>query len=199
MGSSLGHLRTSLLPDWKEIIFSYSRKTNRETHLKLLQTLSEKYKLFVELLSLFCSLINRHPPSFTSNVLLFRWSAQSTRETLERDLRFAESNGIGFAAKMVRGAYMYKERLLSTKSGHSDPIHATYDATSAAYDAAVALLLNKMAARPRTYRMIVASHNERSTLSAVKRWDTTLSSIPRKLAYSPFLLVTYLSAIWLVS
>lgn len=70
---------------------------------------------------------------------------------------------------MVRGAYMYKERLLSTKSGHSDPIHATYDATSAAYDAAVTLLLNKMAARPRTYRMIVASHNERSTLSAVKR------------------------------
>ena len=102
-------------------------------------------------------------------LFLFFCSQQSTRETLEKDLQFTDNHGIGFGAKMVRGAYMVKERLLSLRSGYSDPIHDTYDATSAAYDAAVTSLLNKIASRPRGYRMIVASHNEQSALSAVKR------------------------------
>ncbi|KAK7463136.1 hypothetical protein BaRGS_00038281 [Batillaria attramentaria] len=97
---------------------------------------------------------------------------KATREVLERDVNFLESRGAGFAAKMVRGAYMNKERKSAAMSGLEDPVHDTYDATSAAYDSGVAMLLNKMAASPSgKYRMIVATHNEQSAILAVKRME----------------------------
>lgn len=95
---------------------------------------------------------------------------QGTREVLLRDLKFVESRDVGFGAKVVRGAYMYKERRLAAEEGRRDPVYDTYHATSAAYNQAVALLLEKVAQRPNKYRLIVASHNEESVLLAIKRF-----------------------------
>lgn len=95
---------------------------------------------------------------------------QGTREVLLRDLQFVESRDVGFGAKVVRGAYMYKERRLAAEEGRRDPVYDTYHATSAAYNQAVALLLEKVAQRPNKYRLIVASHNEESVLLAIKRF-----------------------------
>jgi hypothetical protein len=78
---------------------------------------------------------------------------------------------VGFAAKLVRGAYMYKERLLAAKSRTPDPVHDNYEATSAAYDGAISYLMEKMAksSSPNRFRMAVAGHNEASALAVVKK------------------------------
>ncbi|KAL8566417.1 hypothetical protein ACOMHN_011995 [Nucella lapillus] len=93
---------------------------------------------------------------------------QKTREILERDAQFAESQGIGFGVKLVRGAYMHKEKKVAASLAYPDPVQDSYDDTSRAYDAAVTSVLNKIAVKPRQYRVIVASHNESSILAAVK-------------------------------
>ncbi|XP_076452706.1 LOW QUALITY PROTEIN: hydroxyproline dehydrogenase-like [Babylonia areolata] len=93
---------------------------------------------------------------------------KSTRDILDRDLQFADTAGIGFGAKLVRGAYMTKERKLAATCSYPDPVQDSYDDTSRAYDAAVTTLLTKIAAKPRQYRVIVASHNEGSVLATVR-------------------------------
>lgn len=42
--------------------------------------------------------------------------------------------GVGFGAKIVRGAYLERERQLSAKGNYPDPTNPSYEATSAVYD-----------------------------------------------------------------
>lgn len=42
--------------------------------------------------------------------------------------------GVSFGAKIVRGAYLERERLLSTQGNYPDPTNPTYEATSNQYN-----------------------------------------------------------------
>jgi hypothetical protein len=42
--------------------------------------------------------------------------------------------GVGFGAKIVRGAYLERERILSVEGNYPDPTNPSYEATSAVYD-----------------------------------------------------------------
>jgi proline dehydrogenase len=73
--------------------------------------------------------------------------------------RQAELDGYIYAVKIVRGAYMEKERERAAEMGYPSPIHATRKETDADYDAAVEYCLrhcNDMA-------FVAATHNEQST------------------------------------
>ena len=53
-----------------------------------------------------------------------------------------ESQGCCFGAKIVRGAYMEKERKLAAKKGYPDPVNDTYEDTSSMYNNVVDYMLN---------------------------------------------------------
>ncbi len=70
-------------------------------------------------------------------------------------------------AKLVRGAYMEKERKRAAELGYASPIQPTKAATDADYNAAVAYCLNNID----TIAVIIATHNEESNLLAAKEAD----------------------------
>ncbi len=71
----------------------------------------------------------------------------------------AVENGYFFAVKLVRGAYMEKERERAEEMGYPSPIHPDKAATDAAYDDAVAYCLEHID----EISFVNGTHNEEST------------------------------------
>ena len=55
-------------------------------------------------------------------------------DTITNEMDIVESNGSCFGAKIVRGAYMEKERKLANIHGYPDPVNDTYEDTCNMYD-----------------------------------------------------------------
>lgn len=70
----------------------------------------------------------------------------------------ARKEGWMLGAKLVRGAYMEKERARAVRMGYPDPIHPTKEATDKAYDAGIAYCV----AHYEEIASVNASHNMRS-------------------------------------
>jgi len=75
---------------------------------------------------------------------------------------FADAQGGNYilGAKLVRGAYMEKERGRAAENGYPSPIQPTKEATDRDYDAAVQFCVEHLD----KIGLIVASHNEQSNL-----------------------------------
>ncbi|XP_046569752.1 hydroxyproline dehydrogenase-like [Haliotis rubra] len=84
---------------------------------------------------------------------------KSTPLRLRRDLDLVDKYGVCFGAKVVRGAYMEKERMLAKTQGYPDPINDTFDDTSSMYHDSMELLLSRISKDPKLTRIIIATHN----------------------------------------
>lgn len=82
---------------------------------------------------------------------------------LQLMLEAAAQRGFLLCVKLVRGAYMEKERSRAVEKGYPSPIQPNKTSTDADYDAAVSLCLNHLD----KVGVIIASHNEYSNLLAV--------------------------------
>jgi proline dehydrogenase len=87
-------------------------------------------------------------------------SLVNLRKALER----ARVGGYFFGAKLVRGAYMEKERRRAQELGYADPIQPTKAASDADYDAALLLCLGHL---DRT-SLCAGTHNEASCMLLVR-------------------------------
>ncbi len=76
----------------------------------------------------------------------------------------AEQRGFILGAKLVRGAYMEKERKRAAAMGYPSPIQPDKAATDRDYDAGVEFCIERLD----RISLIVASHNEHSNLCAVQ-------------------------------
>lgn len=76
----------------------------------------------------------------------------------------AESNGYLPGLKLVRGAYMEKERKRAAELGYPSPIQLDKSATDTDYNQALSIAFEKI----NTASVIVASHNEKSSLIAAE-------------------------------
>lgn len=81
---------------------------------------------------------------------------------LELSYKIAQQRNFILGAKLVRGAYMEKERKRATDRGYPSPIQATKEATDNDYDMAIKFCINNIG----NIAFIVASHNEKSNLLA---------------------------------
>lgn len=81
---------------------------------------------------------------------------------LTKTLEEAAQSGFIAGLKLVRGAYMEKERARAEKLGYPSPIQPNKESTDRDYDAAVQLCMAKI----ELVSIIVASHNEKSNLLA---------------------------------
>jgi len=76
--------------------------------------------------------------------------------------KIAKQQGFILGAKLVRGAYMEKERSRASNRGYPSLIQPDKESTDRDYDAAVAYCIDSI----ESISFIVASHNERSNLLA---------------------------------
>ncbi|XP_069044501.1 hydroxyproline dehydrogenase [Lepisosteus oculatus] len=88
---------------------------------------------------------------------------------LSRDVALSVRESFCFGVKLVRGAYMDKERLLANQSGRPDPVHQSWESTNRSYDRCLDTMLALVSQHAERYRIIVATHNEESVKRAVRR------------------------------
>ncbi len=82
--------------------------------------------------------------------------------------RIAQQNKFMLGVKLVRGAYMEKERDRASHKGYPSPIHLTKHASDDDYNAAVAFCFSRLS----DTACIIATHNEESNLLAAQLMET---------------------------
>ena len=81
--------------------------------------------------------------------------------------QIAEAQGFVLGLKLVRGAYMEKERAVALEKSRQSPIQISKEATDADYDEAVRFCMDHI----HSTAVIIASHNEQSNLLGAKLLD----------------------------
>jgi proline dehydrogenase len=81
--------------------------------------------------------------------------------------QIAEAQGFVLGLKLVRGAYMEKERAVALEKNKQSPIQTSKEATDADYDEAVRFCMDHI----HSTAVIIASHNEQSNLLGAKLLD----------------------------
>uniref|UniRef100_A0A8C7MXX6 Proline dehydrogenase n=1 Tax=Oncorhynchus kisutch TaxID=8019 RepID=A0A8C7MXX6_ONCKI len=94
---------------------------------------------------------------------------KESRSLLLEDVRLSISESFCLGVKLVRGAYMDKERKLANSEGCSEPVHESWEHTNDSYNGSLDILLELISRDPQRYRIIVATHNEESVRRAVQR------------------------------
>ncbi len=79
---------------------------------------------------------------------------------LQNELERAQQAGIKYGVKLVRGAYMEKERARALSMGYPSPIQPDKASTDKDYDAALAFLVENAA----VFSVCAGTHNENSSL-----------------------------------
>ncbi|XP_047465015.1 hydroxyproline dehydrogenase [Mugil cephalus] len=94
---------------------------------------------------------------------------KESRSLLLEALHLSKSEGFCLGVKLVRGAYMDKERKLAEKEGRHDPVHRCWEDTNDSYNGSLDVMLEVISQKPERYRIIVATHNEESVRRAAER------------------------------
>lgn len=105
---------------------------------------------------------NREQPFVYTTFQMYR---TDRLQFLRDSRRQAKADGYLFAVKLVRGAYMEKERERAEKMGYPSPIHVDKAATDADYDAAIDYCMKHF----EEIAFVAATHNEASTQKLAKQ------------------------------
>jgi len=104
---------------------------------------------------------NREEPIVYTTIQSYR---TDRLQFLKDSRRQAKLDGYVYAVKLVRGAYMEKERERAVEMGYPSPIHATKADTDADYDSALDYCMR----HAKDMAFVAASHNEESTHKVVE-------------------------------
>lgn len=83
---------------------------------------------------------------------------------LHKAFKRSQEEGFKYGVKLVRGAYMEKERARAKAKGYPDPIHPNKDASDKSYDDAVAFCVENL----EHIAFVAGSHNEESSAKLAK-------------------------------
>jgi len=98
---------------------------------------------------------NQEKPYVYNTYQLYRHEAF---EKMKAGYEFVARNGAFFAAKLVRGAYMEKERARSEEKGYQDPIQPTKEATDKDYNLGLTFAVEHLD----EFSLCAGTHNESS-------------------------------------
>lgn len=104
---------------------------------------------------------NRERPIVYNTVQLYR---KDRLEFLKNARRQAQLDGYTYAVKLVRGAYMERERERAAEKGYPSPIHETREATDNDFDAAIDYCVKHF----EDMAFVAATHNEKSAQRLVR-------------------------------
>lgn len=105
---------------------------------------------------------NRQEPIVYNTLQMYR---TDRLEYLKEARREAKREGYILGAKLVRGAYMEKERARAEEQGYPSPIQPSKESTDHDYDAAVDYCLDHI----EDVAFVAATHNEKSTQRLVRK------------------------------
>jgi proline dehydrogenase len=108
---------------------------------------------------------NHERPIVYNTYQLYRWESF---EHLKRDIDEAHAKGYYLGAKLVRGAYLEKERLRAHEEEYQDPIQATKEATDHDFNASIDYCLENRG----TVSFCLGTHNEYSCLYCIDRMQS---------------------------
>lgn len=114
-------------------------------------------RIAIEMMEIF----NKEKPVVYNTIQLYR---HDRLHFLKLSYRIARQKNFILAVKLVRGAYMEKERARAIQKGVQSPIHISKQGTDTDYNAAIAFCIENI----ENIACIVASHNEASCLLAVQ-------------------------------
>ncbi|MBG9374890.1 proline dehydrogenase family protein [Panacibacter sp. DH6] len=117
-------------------------------------------RLVIDMMSIF----NKERPIVYNTIQLYR---HDRLQFLKMSHRIARQKQFKLAVKLVRGAYMEKERARADEHGYPSPIQPDKESTDRDYNEAVRFCLENIA----DTAVIVASHNEESNLLAAQLLD----------------------------
>lgn len=103
---------------------------------------------------------NREMPIVYNTIQLYRKDRLQFLKELRRQ---AKADGYFLGVKLVRGAYMEKERERAAEMGYESPIHETKEETDADYNAAIEYCLGHR----NMVSFVAGTHNEKSTQKLV--------------------------------
>uniref|UniRef100_A0A673CJU7 Proline dehydrogenase n=1 Tax=Sphaeramia orbicularis TaxID=375764 RepID=A0A673CJU7_9TELE len=96
---------------------------------------------------------------------------KESRSLILEALSLSKSEGFCLGVKLVRGAYMDKERKLAEKEGRLDPIHKSWEDTNDSYNGSLNVMLEAISQNPDRFKIIVATHNEASVRQTAQRME----------------------------
>jgi proline dehydrogenase len=114
------------------------------------------HALAVEMMQLF----NREKCLVYNTYQMYR---NDMRARLEADFNQSEANGYLMGVKLVRGAYMEKERERAASMDYPDPIHKTKEDTDNAFDEALDFCVRTL-----RIQLVCGSHNEASNMKLTR-------------------------------
>ena len=117
-------------------------------------------RLVIDMMSIF----NKEKPVVYNTIQLYR---HDRLQFLKMSHRIAKQKQFKMAVKLVRGAYMEKERKFAEAQGTPSPIQPDKENTDKDYNTAVQYCIDNI----NDIAVIVASHNEESNLLAAKLLD----------------------------
>ncbi|KAM8759969.1 proline dehydrogenase 1, mitochondrial [Acanthopagrus schlegelii] len=91
-------------------------------------------------------------------------------DNVTMDVELSRREGWHFAAKLVRGAYMYQERERAEEIGYEDPINPDYESTNQMYHRCLDYVLDEIALSGNA-NVMVASHNEDTVKHTLRRMN----------------------------
>jgi proline dehydrogenase len=112
------------------------------------------------------AMFNRESPIVFNTLQLYRHDRMEFLQTSHSE---AKKAGYFLAVKLVRGAYMEKERERAKEMGYPSPIHQDKNATDRDFDAACSYCL----ANINEIAFVAGTHNDASVQKLVKKMDQT--------------------------
>ncbi len=117
-------------------------------------------RLVIDMMSIF----NKEKPVVYNTIQLYR---HDRLQFLKMSHRISKQKQFKMAVKLVRGAYMEKERARAAQKIYPSPIHADKHDTDRDYDTALRYCMDNL----NEIAFIVASHNEESNMLAANLLD----------------------------
>lgn len=115
-------------------------------------------RLTMEMMQIF----NKEKAVVYNTIQLYR---HDRLQFLKMSYEIAKQQGFILGEKLVRGAYMEKERARAAQNGYPSPIQPDKEATDRDYNVAVHFCMDHIS----SIAMILASHNEESNMIAAQR------------------------------
>ncbi|XP_062993869.1 hydroxyproline dehydrogenase [Elgaria multicarinata webbii] len=108
---------------------------------------------------------NQHPWIWNT----YQAYLKDTLERMNQDVALTDRLGVCFGVKLVRGAYLEKERKLAREKGYPDPVQPNWEATNESYRRCLDFCFDRVSQSKGRFELIVATHNEASVMHAVQR------------------------------